>query len=96
MPLYGYDCPGCGGFAASRPLAAFAEPAACPGCGAAAPRALARPVVPALAPALRAAHATNERSREAPRRHAPGCGCCGTRKADTPRRSGARPWMLSH
>jgi hypothetical protein len=51
---------------------------------------------------LKAAHATNERSRHAPRRsHGPGCGCCAPKKAAAAPAAAkgfpaARPWMISH
>ena len=60
----------------------------------------------------RKAHATNERSRNAPKTvgeykasHGPECGCCSTKKPSRlikETRSGARsfptarPWMISH
>ena len=43
MPLYDYRCPACGEFRAFRPMAESTQPQACPGCGAAAERALSAP-----------------------------------------------------
>jgi putative FmdB family regulatory protein len=43
MPIYEYGCAACGvAFSRLRPIAAAAEPAACPACGAAAERSLSR------------------------------------------------------
>lgn len=43
MPIYEYDCATCGdAFTRLRPIAAAAEPAACPSCGAPAQRSLSR------------------------------------------------------
>lgn len=109
MPMYEYDCPGCGPFAAFRSMAEFELPHACPACGTDAPRALlTAPAVAGMDRTRRLAAATNERSSHEPRRsnaHAPGCGCCSGR--NTSRAKGqqspavksfpsARPWMISH
>ena len=104
MAVYDYLCETCGAFTETRPMAEFAAPQPCPGCGVPAPRALL--TVPALATmdtGRRVAQATNERSANAPQRsHAAGCGCCGPKKtalsADAPRAaaSGGRPWMIGH
>ena len=69
MPLYEYICEDCGPFAAMRPLAAFADPLACPDCGAEAPRNLL--ASPALGgnPAPASAQA-------AAKPHASACACC--------------------
>ncbi|MCQ4158910.1 zinc ribbon domain-containing protein [Roseomonas sp. GC11] len=109
MPVYDYACGACGPFTAFRPMAASREACACPGCGAAAPRAfLTGPRLAVMEAGARRAHATNERSAHAPRRsagHAPGCACCGP--SPFPRKAaataaeaksfpGRRPWMISH
>lgn len=77
-------------------------------CGAEASRALlTAPNLAGMAPALRLAHATNERSAHEPRRsgggHGPNCGCCrgGTGMAARSADGGKsfpnrRPWMISH
>ncbi len=72
MPFYDYACPDCGGFTEARPIAAFAEPCPCPGCGQSAPRTL-------TAPALGAGTSAPAEPRAAAspfRRHPGGCGCC--------------------
>jgi putative FmdB family regulatory protein len=69
MPLYEYVCDACGPFAAMRPLASFADPCACPDCGAAAPRDLL------ASPALGGAAAPVAAS-PAPKAHVGGCACC--------------------
>ena len=74
MPLYEYLCDRCGGFAETRPLAEFADPQPCPGCGALAPRAL---TVPSLGAG------TSEPSgsgwQPSAPKHFGGCSCCGGR-----------------
>lgn len=40
MPAYEYCCATCGPFTEIRPMAEYALPAPCPGCGAGAPRQL--------------------------------------------------------
>ncbi|MEJ0034512.1 MAG: zinc ribbon domain-containing protein [Gammaproteobacteria bacterium] len=110
MPLYEYECSKHGAFERMRPLAESAMAQKCPECGKAAPRAiLSAARLAAMAPTLRAAHATNERSAHEPKsskqhRHGPGCGCSqSARKATTARAAdgskmfpGRRPWMISH
>ena len=110
MPLYEYECPRHGAFEQMRPLAESSMKQKCPTCGVAAARAILSAVhLSAMAPTLRAAHATNERSAHEPKsskahRHGPGCGCSsGGRKAGTARGSDGskmfptrRPWMISH
>ncbi len=89
MPTYDYACPGCGGFDAIRSLAQRDAPAACPDCGAAAPRVLvAAPRLALLDGGARTALATHERARHEPKssreyarlKHPTGCGCCATGK----------------
>ena len=101
MPSYQYCCGCCGPFEAVRPIADFAQPSRCPGCGAEAPRSLAAPSFSAMPATVRQAHATNERSAHAPKRtgaHGPGCGCCKPTATAGAAKSfpGARPWMISH
>ncbi len=110
MPSYDYLCATCGPFNETRPMSEAAEARACPGCGQASSRAiLAAPRVGLLSAAQRGAHATNERSRHAPRSlsggHAAGCSCCsglgrGKTGASSPEAAkgfvGKRPWMISH
>ena len=112
MPTYDYRCPGCGDFAAMRPIARRDEPCACPACGGFADRALvAAPSLASMPAASRRAHTINERSAAAPREsarggHGPGCGCCESKvtlagapgaAANAPKGNPAgRPWMISH
>jgi putative FmdB family regulatory protein len=70
MPRYRYACARCGAFDEMRPLEAYSEPCACPGCGAMAPRELA---VAGIA-ARGSSHTT---AKTPSRRHRPGCDCCG-------------------
>ncbi len=104
MPVYDYLCADCGPFSALRPMSAYASPAPC-GCGAEAPRALlTAPTFAGMDTGARRAHATNERSANAPlqsRKHPASCGCCRPTKR-TAEAVGAksfpaaRPWMISH
>ncbi len=65
MPTYDYRCDQCGDFSQLRPMASRDEPAVCPGCGNAAPRALV------AAPALGGA------GTDASASHGGNCACCG-------------------
>jgi putative FmdB family regulatory protein len=91
MPVYDYLCARCGPFTDMRPMAHCDRPHGCPKCGRKAPRAYLSAPYCAAMPAERAlAHATNERSANAPQRlsdmkagtkaqskaHGRGCGCC--------------------
>jgi putative FmdB family regulatory protein len=103
MPVYDYACPSCGPFTATRPMAEYDRPLACPGCRAEAPRAiLGAPFFSGMDGARRAAFAVNERSADSPRRsgaaHAAGCGCCAPRRLSADdagmKATASRPWML--
>lgn len=113
MPVYEYMCDTCGPFTDMRPMSEFDLPQLCEACGAASPRViLTAPAFSCLPAAARVAHATNERSRSAPKSlaeykgsHGAGCGCCSGKKPSrlmTRTRGGAkgfptaRPWMISH
>jgi len=87
-------------------------PLACPRCDNSSPRViLTAPNFFCMPSDKRRAHATNERSANAPKTlgeykasHGPGCGCCSTKPSRLVKRtrSGAksfptaRPWMISH
>ena len=73
MPTYDYECATCGRFSALRSLSVFAEPAACPACGAMAPRLLLS--TPQLGSRQRAA--LTAQTVTPATSHAAGCGCCG-------------------
>lgn len=110
MPVYEYLCSRCGGFTATRPMAEYRDPAPCPECRAASPRAvLSAPAYSGMPAAERIARATNERARHEPRlasqtvkRHGPGCDCCGKKSNANVTAHGEkvftkqRPWMISH
>ncbi len=80
MPLYEYECAGCGPFSAFRAMAEYAAPAACPKCGIEAPRAFFS------LPAMIAGVSRPTAGRDAPGagtsafgRHGGGCRCgCGS------------------
>ncbi|NUZ04661.1 FmdB family zinc ribbon protein [Piscinibacter koreensis] len=81
MPIYDYECRGCGPFMALRPMAQFRDLCACPECGADAARILVgAPAIARGGPHGRRAGAANEPGATDPRPQAPahpaGCGCC--------------------
>jgi putative FmdB family regulatory protein len=78
MPVYDYLCPQCGGFAETRPLAEYADPRPCPGCGTIAPRAL---TIPNLGAGVRERASTSGSQPGGGTRHFSGCACCGGRSA---------------
>ena len=113
MPVYEYLCNDCGPFTDMRPMAECDAPQDCPRCEVESPRVmLTAPTFFCMPSDKRKAHATNERSSNAPKTsaeykatHGPGCGCCSSKKPArlTARtKSGAksfptaRPWMISH
>jgi putative FmdB family regulatory protein len=69
MPTYDYDCQTCGPFSDAYPMAEFAKPQACPGCGDLAPRML-------TAPALGGAASPQAAAMPGTRMHSGGCSCC--------------------
>ena len=112
MPVYKYLCNDCGPFTDMRPMAEYEEPQDCPKCASVSPRViLTAPQFWSMAASQHKAHATNERSANAPKTmdeykasHGAGCGCCSGKKSRlvTKTRSEAkgfptaRPWMISH
>jgi putative FmdB family regulatory protein len=111
MPVYDYLCVRCGPFTDMRPMADCDRPHGCPNCGRKAPRAyLTAPYCATMSAERALAHATNERSANAPQRasdmktgakaHGRGCDCCKPlRPAKNDSTKGfpnKRPWMISH
>ena len=112
MPFYEYLCNDCGPFTDMRPMAECDAPQDCPQCDGLSPRViLTAPNFFCMPSDKRKAHATNERSANAPKTlgeykasHAPGCGCCSTKPSRLVAKSKsggksfptARPWMISH
>ena len=84
MPVYDYLCNDCGPFTDMRPMAECDAPQDCPQCESKSPRViLTAPNFFCMPSDKRKAHATNERSANAPKTvdqykasHGPGCGCC--------------------
>jgi putative FmdB family regulatory protein len=66
MPTYSYSCAPCGTFALVRPMAASADPACCPQCGAVAQRVFGSPALAAVEPGLRRAMDASARSADTP------------------------------
>jgi hypothetical protein len=96
-----------------RPMAEYDLPQDCPHCESESPRViLTAPNFFCMPSDKKKAHATNERSANAPMTiaeykasHGPGCCCCSSKKPArlvTKTKSGAmgfptaRPWMISH
>lgn len=106
MPIYEYDCEGCGHlFTQLRPMSAHQEPAACPTCAGMARRVMATaPRLNTLRDTLRKAHETNERSAHEPRlSHGHRCtASCSHKQQESSagtlarQQTGKRPWMLGH
>ena len=112
MPVYDYLCDDCGSFTEMRPMAECELSFECPSCGQDAPRAyLTAPRLSGMSAERRLAHATNERSANAPgalsrmdKSHGAGCSCCSGKSSRMTRRGKngsksfptARPWMISH
>jgi putative FmdB family regulatory protein len=103
MPVYDFECAGCGDFSVLKPLAKRNDPQACPSCGETAARQLiAAPAFASMPAASRNAAAINEKSRHEPKlsgAHQCGAHCTHTASASA---SGPksfpqkRPWMISH
>ena len=66
MPVYAYDCPGCGAFEQRRPAAEAGAAGHCPDCGAAGRRVYSPPGLALLARPLRRALDREERSAHEP------------------------------
>jgi len=85
MTVYEDECRECGEFTASRPMAEYRSPQACPQCGRDCARALlTAPAFAGMPAVTRTAHAINEKAKHEPQtsaeraaRHGAGCGCCG-------------------
>jgi putative FmdB family regulatory protein len=75
MPLYNYVCRNCREFTQWRPMSEARQPASCPNCGRAAPRAVSAPRLAIMDSGKRNAHAIEERSAHEPgvvrREHVP-------------------------
>lgn len=67
MPVYSYTCETCGDFDALRTVAERNRSIACPSCASLSQRIIVAPHLSLMAPSLRRAHSTNERSQHAPR-----------------------------
>jgi putative FmdB family regulatory protein len=94
MPVYDYLCADCGPFQQTRPMAEFAAPYPCEGCGVNAPRAiLVAPAMSSLEPGRRTAFETNERTANAPIRRSGPPPPSRTARTANPKQ---RPWMLGH
>lgn len=67
MPVYEYLCEDCGYFEELRPMSESGAPCNCPECGNLAEKIMSAPRLAILAPHMRKAHETNERSQHAPK-----------------------------
>lgn len=108
MPMYDYNCCGCGVFSALRPLSEYLDPMPCPNCGGSADRIITAPSLACMSASNRTAWERNERSAHEPRRSSCSSGSCGhAHHAAKPNAAAApaaikkptgqsRPWMLGH
>ncbi len=112
MPMYEYECEGCGVFTALRSMSQSSLPADCEYCGATSPRILSAPKLAIMQKSQRMAHERNEKSAHAPEvRKRSSCGCAGAHTCKTSTKVNpetgkaalqmqtkktARPWMLAH
>jgi putative FmdB family regulatory protein len=91
VPLYAYDCAGCGPFELVRPMAEAGAPVTCPACGALARRVFTPPGLSLLGRPVRRALDMEEKSAFEPDVVAT--------KRGRPLSHGshhAPPWVLSH
>ena len=97
MPLYAFACAACGPFDLQRPMAAAADPAACPACAGDAVRVFTAPGSTVRSPGA-VADAVDERSRHAPERvqRTVGGGHGHDHGHGGGKRSPGRPWQISH
>jgi putative FmdB family regulatory protein len=91
VPLYAFDCAGCGPFEVVRPMAEAGLPGTCPACGAPPRRVFTPPGLPLIARPMRRALDMEEQSAHEPV-------VAGTKRGrPLPHRHGpAPPWVLSH
>jgi putative FmdB family regulatory protein len=91
MPVYAFDCGGCGPFEVVRPMADATSGARCPACGAEARRVFTPPGVARLAAPVRRARDHEEKSA-----HEPDV-VSAKRGRPLPHSHGPTPpWVLSH
>ena len=91
MPLYAFECAGCGPFDVVRSVSDVAVPAHCPHCGDEARRIFTPPGLALLDKPIRAALDTEEKSAHEPE--------VTTTKRGRPlphRHGHTPPWVLSH
>jgi putative FmdB family regulatory protein len=91
VPLYAFDCAGCGPFELVRPMAEAGAPSTCPACGAPARRVYTPPGVPRLARPVRRALDLEEKSA-----HEPGVTATKRGRPLHHRHAPTPPWVLSH
>jgi len=104
MPIYAYDCEGCGSFTDWQSMSQAAEPAACPQCASLAPRTVSAPFIANMNPNNRIAHQRNEKSAHEPQEVVGKQGHHGHKGHSHPHRHGThghshghgRPWMIGH
>ena len=84
MPLYEYECRGCGVFTAFKKLSEYREPALCDECGSVGVRIISVPQLAILDKGQRSAHERNEKSAHAPGfKRRSSCGCTGSHTCKT-------------
>ena len=75
MPLYEYECTGCGTFECFRSITHASRPCECPSCSRPADRVWSVPRVRTMSANNLKAAERNEKSRHAPHLCRKGCGC---------------------
>lgn len=88
MPIYDYECDGCGSFTELRKMSESEASVPCPQCGISSVRVITAPQLAILGKAQRSAYERNEKSAHEPKMaRRSSCGCHGTHTCSTPGKS---------
>ncbi len=93
MPLYDYECEGCGPFTELRSMSRSSDPMPCPNCEKAARRTLTAPFIADMDPKNRIAHQRNEKSAHEPKVVSGKPPAGGNSRGHQHAR---RPWAIGH
>ena len=84
MPIYDYQCDGCGSFTVLRKMSESEARVACPNCGISSVRVITAPQLAILGKAQRSAYERNEKSAHEPKMaRRSSCGCHGKHTCST-------------
>lgn len=84
MPLYEYECVGCGPFSALRKMSESSMPMQCESCGNESARVISVPYFALMAKAKKSAYERNEKSAHEPKSiKRSSCGCSGKHTCQT-------------